>query len=87
MEPTSASTVAFPIVLMYAREFLGPSCDAQLRLLSRLWRDQLATTPVEEVGIDDYLSISLISWAWEELNMPRTELVTRRAAVGGHLEV
>jgi len=87
MEPPSASSVAFPIVLREVREFLGPSCDAQLRRVSRLWRDQMATTPVEELRINDYLSISLISWAWEELNMPRTNLVTEKAAVGGHQEV
>ncbi|KAJ1443327.1 hypothetical protein B484DRAFT_321707 [Ochromonadaceae sp. CCMP2298] len=88
MEPPSASTRAFPIVLRDVREFLGPSCDAQLRLVSRLWRDQLATTPVEKLRIRDFLSsVSLISWAWEEINMPQTALVTQLAARGGHLNV
>jgi hypothetical protein len=78
---------SFPIVLKYVREFLGASCDAQLRLVSRGWRDLLATTPVQKLRISDYLSVSLISWAWEVLNMPRTNLVAQLAVQGGHLEV
>jgi hypothetical protein len=34
MEAASSSALAFPIVLRYVREFLGPSCDAQLRLVA-----------------------------------------------------
>eukprot|EP00601_Ochromonadales_sp_CCMP2298_P026378 CAMPEP_0173284188 /NCGR_PEP_ID=MMETSP1143-20121109/7883_1 /TAXON_ID=483371 /ORGANISM="non described non described, Strain CCMP2298" /LENGTH=184 /DNA_ID=CAMNT_0014222135 /DNA_START=170 /DNA_END=721 /DNA_ORIENTATION=- len=75
-------------VLRYVREFLGPTGDPQLRLVSRFCRDELATTPVEDLKIKDFVSsVPLISWAWRELNMPRTNLVTEEIARDGQLKV
>jgi hypothetical protein len=75
-------------LLVNVREFLGPTSDPQLRLVSRFCRDELATTPVEALKIKDYVSsVPLMSWAWRELNMPRTNLVTDQAARDGQVEV
>jgi len=75
-------------VLRYVREFLGPTSDPHLRLVSRFCRDELATTPIKDLEMKDYVTcVFLISWAWRELNIPRTSLLTQLAAQDGQVEV
>ncbi|KAJ1442631.1 hypothetical protein B484DRAFT_414739 [Ochromonadaceae sp. CCMP2298] len=74
-------------VLDRLREFLGNSCDAQLRLLCRWSRDTLKPLPRTPLQVDDYLSsVVLFKWA-RGIKMPRGQEVVLRAAEGGNLEV
>jgi len=84
---TAADMMEF--VLDRAREFLGATCDPQLRLVSRRWRDALAAVPREVLRVEDYplSSASLFVWAREELHMPKRADSAAVAARGGHLDV
>ncbi|KAJ1435084.1 hypothetical protein B484DRAFT_325782 [Ochromonadaceae sp. CCMP2298] len=74
-------------VLDRAREFLGATCDPQLRLVSRRCRDALAAVPREELRVEDFLSsASLFVWARKKLRMPQGRVAVK-AALGGHLAV
>jgi hypothetical protein len=71
-----------------AREFLGTTCDPQLRLVSRSFRDALAAIPRELLRVEDFLSSApLFVWARKELRMPERDDIARMAARGGHLDM
>jgi hypothetical protein len=75
-------------VLERAREYLGTTCDAQLRLVSRSFRDLLVAVPHEDLRIEDFLSsASLFVWARRELRMPKRADIAVMAARGAHLDV
>jgi hypothetical protein len=76
-------------VLDRAREFLGATCDPQLRLVSRRCRDALAAVPRKSLRVTDFLSsASLFVWARNQLRMPKRKGdIAAIAARGGHLEV
>jgi len=84
---TAADMMEF--VLDRAREFLGATCDPQLRLVSRRCRDAVAAVPRDLLRIEDYLSsASFFVWAREELRIPEGRRDTAGiAARGGHLDV
>jgi hypothetical protein len=71
-------------VLERAREFLGTTCDAQIRLVSRGCRDLLATVHHKPLRVADYLSsVALFVWATEKLCMPEKKDFAHRAARSG----
>jgi hypothetical protein len=72
---------------MRVREFLGPSCDAQLRVVSRLWRDQLASTPLEELRISDYMVVYRMRGVLVEGEDPTESDAIRGMGMGLWLEL
>ncbi|KAJ1393039.1 hypothetical protein B484DRAFT_408323 [Ochromonadaceae sp. CCMP2298] len=61
-------------VLQRAREFLGSSCDLQLRVLSRACSEFMQEIPLEESKPEDYLSfVALYEWATDHMRMPMPE--------------
>jgi hypothetical protein len=81
-------TMESEFVLARAREFLGLVCDPQLRLVSRRWRDALATVPRANLKMEHYMTtVSLFLWARKKLKMRETADIAAMAAEGGFLEV
>jgi hypothetical protein len=88
--PLTAATVVMEtaFVIDRLREFLGPTGNPQLRLVSRSFRDALAAVPLELLRVEAYLSsASLFLWASLELRMPERADIADMAARGGHLAV
>jgi hypothetical protein len=74
-------------VLHRAREFLGSSCDLQLRVLSRACNESMLEIPLVTAKVEDYLSSSvpLFLWASGRMGMPISEGIYAKAASRGHL--
>jgi hypothetical protein len=67
-------------------EILGHTSNAQLRLVSRWFRQALPVP--QQLKVADYLSpLSLFLWARQELHRPRGRMVAEESAQGGHLPV
>jgi hypothetical protein len=76
------------VVLPRLREFLGSTCDRQLRLVSTSVRDAMAMVPVKKPKVKDYLtSVELFQWAASVLKMPVGDSTLRQLAKGVHFEV
>jgi hypothetical protein len=74
-------------VLENVQELLGPSCDAQLRLVSKSCHAAMATLPRTKMQLEDFLSsLGLFLLAVEVLKMPMGRCI-EIAAGDGHLEV
>ncbi|KAJ1405664.1 hypothetical protein B484DRAFT_457028 [Ochromonadaceae sp. CCMP2298] len=68
------------------RGFLGASCDAQLRLVSKGCKQVMQKWARGKFDIKDYLSSAAVfTWALKELGMPVGEDICEEAARGGHL--
>jgi hypothetical protein len=75
-------------VLDRVREYLGTSCDPQLRLVSRRCRDAMNSFPRELPRVEDFISsVALFVWARKKLRMPKTEAICCRVARSGGLEM
>jgi hypothetical protein len=86
-EMNATSEIMPNVVLERARDFLGPSCDAQLRLVNKQFYAVLASVPLEDLKTEHYLSSRvLFEWARSFLGMPLEEKTFHLAARGGHLE-
>jgi hypothetical protein len=73
-------------VLHRAREFLGSSCDLQLRVLSRACNESMQEIPLVTAKVEDYLSsVPLFLWARDGMGMPISEGIYKKAASRGHL--
>jgi hypothetical protein len=73
-------------VLQRAREFLGSSCDLQLRVLSQACNEEMQEIPLEVSNPEDYLySVALFEWARDHMGMPMYEDIYEVAAYDGHL--
>jgi hypothetical protein len=69
-----------------AREFMGTTCDPQLRLVSKSFRDAVS---YKDLRIEDFLSsLRLFLWARDELSFDYPALTLAvKAARGSHVEV
>jgi hypothetical protein len=73
-------------VLHWAREFLGSSCDLQLRVLSRACNESMQQIPLVAAKVEGYLSsVPLFLWARDGMGMPISEGIYEEAASRGHL--
>jgi hypothetical protein len=68
---------------------MGTTCDPQLRLVSRSFRDLLAAVSYEDLRIEDFLSsLRLFLWARDELSFDYPALTLAvKAARGSHVKV
>ncbi|KAJ1424228.1 hypothetical protein B484DRAFT_451609 [Ochromonadaceae sp. CCMP2298] len=58
------------LVLRLARDFLGSSCDLQLRVLSKACNESMLEIPLVESKVEDYLSsVALFVWARNSMRM------------------
>jgi hypothetical protein len=91
VQVSPSSTLAMSLedayVLENVQEMLGPSCDPQLRLVSKSCHTAMAIFPRAKMRLEDYMSVGLFLWAVEVLKLPWRGRCIDVAAGGGHLEV
>jgi hypothetical protein len=69
------------------RDYLGPTCDPSLRLVSREFRVWLNAFKRERLRMEDYFSsFSLLAWALE-IGMPGGVVLCRKAAGLGRVDI